>query len=338
MPMVSLSSKVVHIHTGPRLVKFHMRWCVIVICNLHCFEIVAFLLPVQYVRVSYDTRPELLLQLMVKEWQMELPKLLISVHGGLQNFKMHPKLRQVFGKGLIKAALTTGAWIFTGGVNMGIVTHVGDALKEHSSRSCKKICTIGIAPWGLIENRNDLIGQDVCSPYQTLTNPLSKLNLLNNLHSHFILVDDGTVGRTGAEDGLRKQLEKHIALQKIHTRMGQGVPVVCLVAEGGPNLIVTVLEYLKSTPPVPVVVCEGTGRAADILAFVHKNTYETGLGVYLHIQKCSNNHLGYMNRPSVGHQSSFYYSAATSRCYTIGYSVLSLLSRLLLHLWPRTSL
>uniref|UniRef100_UPI00358EF2B9 transient receptor potential cation channel subfamily M member 7 isoform X4 n=1 Tax=Myxine glutinosa TaxID=7769 RepID=UPI00358EF2B9 len=230
----------------------------------------------KYVRVSYDTRPELLLQLMVKEWQMELPKLLISVHGGLQNFKMHPKLRQVFGKGLIKAALTTGAWIFTGGINMGIVTHVGDALKEHSSRSCKKICTIGIAPWGLIENRNDLIGQDVVSPYQTLTNPLSKLNLLNNLHSHFILVDDGTVGRTGAEDGLRKQMEKHIALQKIHTRMGQGVPVVCLVAEGGPNLIVTVLEYLKSTPPVPVVVCEGTGRAADILAFVHKNTYETG--------------------------------------------------------------
>lgn len=43
----------------------------------------------------------------------------------------------------------------------GVAKHVGDALKEHFSRSSKKICTIGIAPWGVIENRNDLIGRDV---------------------------------------------------------------------------------------------------------------------------------------------------------------------------------
>ncbi len=57
---------------------------------------------------------------MVKDWQLELPTLLISVHGGLQNFDLPPKLKQVFGKGLIKAAVTTGAWIFTGGVSTGI--------------------------------------------------------------------------------------------------------------------------------------------------------------------------------------------------------------------------
>lgn len=56
---------------------------------------------------------------MVKDWQLELPTLLISVHGGLQNFDLQPKLKQVFGKGLIKAAVTTGAWIFTGGINTG---------------------------------------------------------------------------------------------------------------------------------------------------------------------------------------------------------------------------
>ncbi|MEQ2209316.1 hypothetical protein XENOCAPTIV_028409, partial [Xenoophorus captivus] len=67
----------------------------------------------QYIRVSYDTKPDNLLHLMVKDWQLELPTLLISVHGGLQNFDLQPKLKQVFGKGLIKAAVTTGAWIFT---------------------------------------------------------------------------------------------------------------------------------------------------------------------------------------------------------------------------------
>lgn len=75
----------------------------------------------QYIRVSHDSKPDNLLHLMVKEWQLELPTLLISVHGGLQNFDLQPKLKQVFGKGLIKAAVTTGAWIFTGGVNTGTV-------------------------------------------------------------------------------------------------------------------------------------------------------------------------------------------------------------------------
>lgn len=73
----------------------------------------------QYIRISFDSKPDHLLHLMVKDWQLELPTLLISVHGGLQNFDLPPKLKQVFGKGLIKAAVTTGAWIFTGGVSTG---------------------------------------------------------------------------------------------------------------------------------------------------------------------------------------------------------------------------
>ena len=86
--------------------------------------------PIQYVRVSYDTKPDLLLHLMTKEWQLDLPKLLISVHGGLQNFELQPKLKQVFGKGLIKAAMTTGAWIFTGGANTGACWVLGAACSE----------------------------------------------------------------------------------------------------------------------------------------------------------------------------------------------------------------
>uniref|UniRef100_A0A8C5EKD5 Transient receptor potential cation channel subfamily M member 3-like n=1 Tax=Gouania willdenowi TaxID=441366 RepID=A0A8C5EKD5_GOUWI len=229
-----------------------------------------------YVRVSYDTKPDLLLHLMTKEWQLELPKLLISVHGGLQNFELQPKLKQVFGKGLIKAAMTTGAWIFTGGVNTGVIRHVGDALKDHASKSRGKICTIGIAPWGIVENQEDLVGKDVVRPYQTMSNPMSKLTVLNSLHSHFILADNGTTGKYGAEVKLRRHLEKHISLQKINTRIGQGVPVVALIVEGGPNVISIVLEYLRDTPPVPVVVCDGSGRASDILAFGHKYSEEGG--------------------------------------------------------------
>uniref|UniRef100_A0A8C1TL35 Transient receptor potential cation channel subfamily M member 1-like n=1 Tax=Cyprinus carpio TaxID=7962 RepID=A0A8C1TL35_CYPCA len=219
----------------------------------------------------------ILLHLMVKEWQLELPTLLISVHGGLQNFDLQPKLKQVFGKGLIKAAVTTGAWIFTGGVSTGVIRHVGDALKDHSSKSRGKVCAIGIAPWGILESKEDLIGKDVNKPYQAISNPLSKLAVLNNSHSHFILSDNGTCGKYGAEVKLRRLLEKHISLQKINTRLGQGVPVVCLIVEGGPNVISIVLESLREEPPVPVVVCDGSGRASDIISFAHKYSEVEGL-------------------------------------------------------------
>ncbi|MGH0162016.1 UNVERIFIED_CONTAM: hypothetical protein FKN15_002806 [Acipenser sinensis] len=185
-----------------------------------------------------------------------------------------PRLTEITADRWLEA--TEELFLSLNGEENGVAKHVGDALKEHSSRSSRRICTIGIAQWGVIENRNDLIGRDVVAPYQTLLNPLSKLNVLNSFHSHFILVDDGTVGKYGAEVKLRRELEKHINLQRIHARIGQGVPVVALIFEGGPNVILTVLEYLQESPPVPVVVCEGTGRAADILAYIHKQTEQGG--------------------------------------------------------------
>ncbi|XP_012972837.1 transient receptor potential cation channel subfamily M member 6 [Mesocricetus auratus] len=230
----------------------------------------------KYIRTSWDTKSDHLLHLMLKEWNMELPKLVISVHGGIQNFKISSNLKETFSQGLVKAAETTGAWIITEGINSGVSKHVGDALKAHSSKSLRKIWTVGIPPWGVIENQRELIGRDGVCMYQTLNNnPLSKLTTLNSMHSHFILCDDGTVGKYGNEVKLRRNLEKHLSMQKIHSCSRQGVPVVGLVVEGGPNVILTVWETVKNKEPV--VVCEGTGRAADLLAFTYKHLEDGGM-------------------------------------------------------------
>ena len=78
----------------------------------------------QYVRLSsYDTKADQVLQLLQNHWGLDLPKLLITVHGGILNFDLQPKLKRVFRKGLLKAAKTTGAWIITGGTNTGEVAH-----------------------------------------------------------------------------------------------------------------------------------------------------------------------------------------------------------------------
>ncbi|XP_078670939.1 transient receptor potential cation channel subfamily M member 1-like [Branchiostoma floridae x Branchiostoma belcheri] len=230
----------------------------------------------QYVRMSYDTKPDVILQLLTKEWKLELPRLLISMHGGLQNFELQPKLKRVFRKGLLKAAKTTGAWILTCGTHSGVTRQVGDAMGELSTRTRMRICTLGVAPWGMVDNREDLISPDDIKQYHTMVDPLSKGAILNSYHTHFLLVDNGSVGRYGAEKDLRKHLERHISQQRISIRHTKGVPVVCVVVEGGPNVIHTVCEYTKEVPPVPVVVLDGSGRAADLLAFTHKYAKENG--------------------------------------------------------------
>ncbi|XP_070293039.1 transient receptor potential cation channel subfamily M member 7 isoform X3 [Salvelinus sp. IW2-2015] len=220
----------------------------------------------KYVRVAVDAKAEALLQLMLREWQMERPKLLLTVHGGAENFPLPLKVRQAFSKGLITAAQSTGAWIITDGIN------TGEAVKAHGTNGHRKRNAVGVTPWGVIDNHGDLIGRDVLRPYQPLRSPLSKTVCLNSLHSHFLLVDDGTLGKHGCQLGLRRKLERHIQLQKIHPRLNQGVPVVCVVVEGGPDIVSMVLDYVSSVPPVPVFVFEGSGRAADLLAFLHKQT------------------------------------------------------------------
>uniref|UniRef100_A0A7N6F8A5 non-specific serine/threonine protein kinase n=1 Tax=Anabas testudineus TaxID=64144 RepID=A0A7N6F8A5_ANATE len=226
----------------------------------------------KFVRVAVDSKPELLAQLMLREWQMERPKLILIVQGGSENFTLPPKVKQAFSKGLITAAVSTGAWILTDGINTGVSKYVGDAVKTFGGHDLRKRNTVGVTPWGVIDNNMDLIGRDVFRPYQPLGNPLSKRACLNGFHSHFLLVDDGTLGKHGCQQGLRRKLEKHIQLQKIHPRLNHGVPVVCVVVEGGPAIVSTVLDYVSSVPPVPVFVFEGSGRAADLLSFLHNFT------------------------------------------------------------------
>ncbi|KAI4468011.1 transient receptor potential cation channel subfamily m member 6 [Holotrichia oblita] len=125
----------------------------------------------QYIRASYDTRPEFLIQLFTRDWNLELPKLLISVQGGRTNFELQHKLKKVLRKGLLKAAKTTGAWIFTGGTNTGVTRQVGDALLSERTQRSGRVVSLGIAPWGIVENNQELIGINKDVPYHSISSP-----------------------------------------------------------------------------------------------------------------------------------------------------------------------
>ncbi|UJR35885.1 hypothetical protein I4U23_028628 [Adineta vaga] len=232
-----------------------------------------------YLRLTYDTNPSQIVHLFTKQWRLQLPNLVVSIHGGIQNFELQPRLRQVLKRGLLKAAKTAGAWIFTSGINTGVVKHVGDALFMRS-KIRSNIVVVGIAPWGVIQGRELLKGQNQTVSYHSAA-VVTEDNCatLNSSHSCFLLVDNGTVGKYGGEIILRKRFEKYLSQQKIsfHGHVGkQNIPVVCVIVEGGRNTFPTVIEYVTEEPPVSVVVIDGSGRAADLIAFAYKHAQSDG--------------------------------------------------------------
>ena len=137
------------------------RWLV---SSMRCRIIAPLLRFIQFVRLEHDTNVSDLKSMMLHQWRVEKPNLLISVTGGAKNFRLNPRLKEVFRHGLIKAADSTGAWIVTGGMNAGVMKHVGEAIRDSAiARGANKnpIVAIGIATWGCVNNREALVNPKV---------------------------------------------------------------------------------------------------------------------------------------------------------------------------------
>uniref|UniRef100_A0A0N5C8B8 LSDAT_euk domain-containing protein n=1 Tax=Strongyloides papillosus TaxID=174720 RepID=A0A0N5C8B8_STREA len=233
-----------------------------------------------YCRIGFDSNPKDILYLMENIWKLEAPNLIITIHGGMSNFEVQQKLGKVFREGLLKAAQTTGAWIITSGIDSGVVRHVAKALDDAgiSARMRSKIILLGIAPYGLLSNREKFIGKNIVVPLDH--QPYSIRNnytMLNDRHSYFLLVDNGTVGRYGADMILRKRFENYLSQGDNINYPVKHVPIICVVLEGGICTLESALQYVTSKPPCPVVVCDGSGRISDLLAFAQKNLLPNGL-------------------------------------------------------------
>ncbi|XP_061736092.1 transient receptor potential cation channel subfamily M member 2 [Nerophis ophidion] len=221
----------------------------------------------KYARVSTETSPEVVYQLLTEQWKLSPPNLLISVTGGAKNFYLKTRLKNVFQRGLIKVAQTTGAWIITGGTNTGVMKHVGQAVKDYSLSSSMQgqIVTIGVATWGVINNRDVLVNSQGCFPAHYSMDVKSRMPCLDNNHTHFLLVDDGTLGHYGVEIDLRSRLEKCISGKSLGNKDGEvTIPVVCVVLDGGAGTLSTI--YTAMLNDTPCVVFEGSGRMADVIA------------------------------------------------------------------------
>ncbi|XP_067370897.1 transient receptor potential cation channel subfamily M member 2 isoform X3 [Channa argus] len=226
----------------------------------------------KYARVSTDTSPEVLYHLLTNQWKLSPPNLLISVTGGAKNFYLKARLKNMFHRGLIKVAQTTGAWIITGGTHTGVMKHVGQAVRDYAlstSSTQGQIVAIGVATWGIVHNRDTLVSPEGWFPahYSMDIKGQGRLSCLDNNHTHFLLVDDGTQGHYGVEIELRSRLEKCISRKPLGAKeSGVTIPVVCVILDGGPGTLNTIYNAMLNG--TPCVVLEGSGRIADVIAQV----------------------------------------------------------------------
>lgn len=98
----------------------------------------------------------------------------------------------------------------------GVTKQVGDAQLLEGQQKSGRVVSIGIAPWGIVERNHELLGHNRDVACHSISSPRSKLAVLNNRHAYFLLVDNGTQGRYGAELILRRKLEKFISNLKLY--------------------------------------------------------------------------------------------------------------------------
>uniref|UniRef100_A0A4W3H0X8 TRPM SLOG domain-containing protein n=1 Tax=Callorhinchus milii TaxID=7868 RepID=A0A4W3H0X8_CALMI len=110
------------------------------------------------------TDPGIIYSLITHHWKIPAPNLVVSVLGGEGDFRMKTWLKDILRKGLVKAAQSTGAWIMTSGLRVGIGRYVGEAVRDHATASTQtvtKVVAMGIAPWGLVHNNRQLVNAKV---------------------------------------------------------------------------------------------------------------------------------------------------------------------------------
>ncbi|XP_040919383.1 transient receptor potential cation channel subfamily M member 4a [Toxotes jaculatrix] len=224
-----------------------------------------------FLRLSCDTSPQIVYTLMTAHWGLPSPNLVVSVVGGEGHEKIKTWVRDILRNGLVRAAQSTGAWILTGGLREGVSRCVGEAVRDHGAAapvlSQKKVIAVGLAPWGLVHNRQQLVNAQGSFPARYYVQNTSRDSCcLDNNCQAFLLVDDGSVGRRGGETAFRANLEDYISHQRTGI-WGSGsieIPVLCMLISGDANMLERLDASLRKA--TPWLVLAGSGPAADLIS------------------------------------------------------------------------
>ncbi|EPQ15976.1 Transient receptor potential cation channel subfamily M member 4 [Myotis brandtii] len=235
-----------------------------------------------FLRLSDRTDPATVYNLVTRTWGFRAPNLVVSVLGGSGGPILQTWLQDLLRSGLVRAAQSTGAWIVTGGLHTGIGRHVGVAVRDHQTASTggTKVVAMGVAPWGVVRNREALTNPKGSFPasYRWRGDPQDGVQFpLDYNYSAFLLVDDGTHGRLGGENRFRLRFESYIAQQKTGVGgTGIDIPVLLLLIDGNEKMLKRIENATQAQ--LPCLLVAGSGGAADCLAEILEDTLAPGSG------------------------------------------------------------
>ncbi|KAM6154039.1 transient receptor potential cation channel subfamily M member 4 isoform 1-T1 [Erethizon dorsatum] len=238
--------------------------------------------PSNFLRLSDRTDPATIYSLVTRTWGFRAPNLVVSVLGGSGGPVLQTWLQDLLRRGLVRAAQSTGAWIVTGGLHTGIGRHVGVAVRDHQTASTggSKVVAMGVAPWGVVRNRDTLTNPKGSFPakYRWRGDPEDGVEFpLDYNYSAFFLVDDGTHGRAGGEDRFRLRFESYVAQQKTGVGgTGIDIPVLLLLIDGDERMLKRIEDATQAQ--LPCLLVAGSGGAADCLAETLEDSLAPGSG------------------------------------------------------------
>ncbi|KAL3908404.1 MAG: hypothetical protein SGPRY_009812 [Prymnesium sp.] len=228
--------------------------------------------PAKWACVSHTSSPDLIIKMFKgNAWKLSPPRVVISVTGAARftdENQLSDRVEMQFRRGLRRAVLATNGWIVTGGTTNGVMGMVGRMVQELDETVAEEIVVLGVASWGAIAEHAEM---DQMQPGKIFRYPDPEIvptrgARLDPNHTHFLLVDDGSEWKYGAEIQLRAGLEQQLSRWSQETSGGIDAPKVLLVVGGGFGTLQTVLRQLQSKTPV-VVIEESGGASRHLFLF-----------------------------------------------------------------------
>ncbi|XP_023240584.1 protein ced-11-like, partial [Centruroides sculpturatus] len=248
-----------------------------------------------FLTTTHDANLEEIANILQSKWKIKSPRIVLVVISNVTSPHDWKNSRQLenFQKGLIKAANATDMWIVTQGINVGITKVIGDAVHLEQLRRQGLKChkhpnqnSIKFIPLNLI----GIVREDFLIYGDLFDGRLDRVEIenegncpeenkyeLNPDHSHYIIVKDNTINKTGMnhfllhlEQYMVSAVETSTPNQRnddIETLSSNEIPVVALLIQGGYNCARLVLDHLKKQ--LPVVVLYGSGGLADLIAHAY---------------------------------------------------------------------
>ncbi|CAC5388886.1 TRPM3 [Mytilus coruscus] len=217
---------------------------------------------------------ELLLHDLPIQWTMPEPEAVISITGIDHQFNIKDNCN--LKRDLIEAVISTESWIVTCGTESGVVRFIEDAVNAHVAMKNCHIPIVGILPQRVYkemqtveESRKDFAIRRRKEP-QWVEIPCKTTNdVLDPIHTQFIFTNNAKSNPTESTVTCRDAFEHF--LSNINTKETDDepetrelLPVVLVLIEGGIDALRTARSVLENENHV--VVIEGSGGAADILA------------------------------------------------------------------------